>query len=489
MKACLNSKYLGIRQLWASFLFCMVTCYAQAQLCTGSLGDPVVNITFGNNGPVGSPLGAAVTSYTFLSADCPNDGMYSVRSSTSSCYGTWHTVNSDHTGDPQGRFMLVNASFDPGDFYVETVTGLCANTTYEFAAWLMNVVRVPNQIKPNITFVIEKRDGTILGSFSSGDIDITSTPQWKKYGFNFKTPPGVFEVVLRVKNNAPGGIGNDLALDDITFRACGPSINNLLNGSTDTVQLCEGDVRSFSLKAQVPAFFFNPTFQWQLSSDEGRSWQDIPGAGSLDLEVTPTAVGKYWYRLSAAEAENFSALTCRIYSNITAIIIHANPIVSAGPDKVVVKGNSIRLESSLLTEGGIFNWQPTVFMENSSLLSPIVNPTSDITYTLSARSAFGCVGQDMVSIKVINGIYIPNSFTPNQDGSNDTWHIPFIEYAPDADVKVFNRYGGLVYQARGSAVAWDGTVAGKPQPTGVYVYLVSLKKGDPPIKGFITLIR
>lgn len=489
MKACLILKYLGMRHIWASFLFCMLGYYTQAQLCAGSLGDPVVNITFGNGSPVGVALGASVTSYTFISADCPNDGMYSIRSSSTNCYGSWHTISADHTGDQLGRFMLVNASFDPGDFYVETVNGLCANTTYEFAAWLMNVVRTPNQIKPNITFIIEKKDGTVLGTFNSGDINETSAPQWKKYGFNFKTPPGVFDVVLRIKNNAPGGIGNDLALDDITFRACGPSLTNTLDGSTDTMQICEGDIRPFALKAIVPPFFSNPTFQWQLSTNEGGSWQDIPGANSLQIAVTPSSVGKYWYRLSAAEVENFSALTCRIYSNITAINIHQTPIVNAGQDMVVIKGNPIRLESSLHADGGSFTWQPTDFMESSSTLSPTINPSRDIAYTLSAQSAFGCVSQDDVFIKVINRIYIPNSFTPNNDGTNDTWHIPFIEYAPDTEVKVYNRYGGLVYQARGSIVAWDGTIKGKPQPSGVYVYMVYLKKGDPPLKGFITLIR
>src|SRR5215212_10718062 len=112
-----------------------------SQLCTGSLGDPIVNITFGAGTNPGSSLTAAATNYIYVSGDCPNDGFYTVRNSTASCFSnTWISAFSDHTGDPNGYFMLVNASFNPGAFYVDTVDVLCNNTTYEFAAWIMNVL-------------------------------------------------------------------------------------------------------------------------------------------------------------------------------------------------------------------------------------------------------------------------------------------------------------------------------------------------------------
>src|SRR5690349_210843 len=116
---------------------------SRAQLCTGSLGDPVIHITFGSGNNPGPPLRAATTYYTYVSTDCPNDGSYTVRNSTSGCFGsTWYDVLLDHTpNDTNGYFMLVNASYQPGDFYVDTVKGLCGSTTYEFAAWIMNVLR------------------------------------------------------------------------------------------------------------------------------------------------------------------------------------------------------------------------------------------------------------------------------------------------------------------------------------------------------------
>src|SRR5207344_2654433 len=103
---------------------------------------------------------------------------------------TWHSITQDHTGDNGGYFMLVNASYGTGDFYVSTVDGLCANTTFEFAAWVMNILKPSScnymGIKPNLTFSIETASGTILKEFNSGDISAESSPQWKQYGFFFK---------------------------------------------------------------------------------------------------------------------------------------------------------------------------------------------------------------------------------------------------------------------------------------------------------------
>src|SRR5450432_2681980 len=136
-----------------------------AQLCQGSLGDPIVNITFGSGSNPGPSLAAATTSYQYVFTDCPNDGFYTVINSTFNCFGnTWQNVRSDHTGDPNGYFMLINASFEPSAFYLYTVKGLCASTTYEFAAWIMNVLLQSacrfSGIQPNLTFTIENTDGT-----------------------------------------------------------------------------------------------------------------------------------------------------------------------------------------------------------------------------------------------------------------------------------------------------------------------------------------
>src|SRR5689334_5692514 len=106
----------------AFFLFFFLFLFSgKAQLCSGSLGDPIVNITFGAGPNPGAPLSSAATNYLYTATDCPNDGSYTVRNSTANCFSnSWHTLTSDHTGNPNGYFMVVNASYQPSSFYVDT---------------------------------------------------------------------------------------------------------------------------------------------------------------------------------------------------------------------------------------------------------------------------------------------------------------------------------------------------------------------------------
>lgn len=461
---------------------------AAAQLCTGSLGDPVVNITFGN-GNGGENFTAP--GYTYTSNSCPNDGFYNIVTATSGCFGgSWHSVPGDHTGG--GAFMLVNASNNPGDFFVSTVTGLCPNTTYEFSAWVMNVLnRSGGGIMPNITFRVETTAGTVLGSYNSGDIPQTPTPVWTQYGFYFTTNAGNTDVVIRMTNNAPGGIGNDLALDDITFRPCGPSLNSFITGNngSDNIDVCVNDQQPYDFDAALSPGFISPVLQWQLSTDSGKVWTDIPGENSLRFHRLPGPAGTYWYRLTVAESGGIGIANCRIGSNVLKLFIHAKPLVNAGPDRIVIKGNEIKLNAIVTGESPVFLWSPPDFLNSSTVMTPVAKPLFDITYHLSAISSFGCTNEDFVTLKVVAGIFVPTAFTPNNDGKNDNWRIPYLDPSLGADVKVFNRYGQVVYHVTGSMVNWDGTVNGVPQPAGAYVYLINFKEKMPDMKGVVTLIR
>jgi gliding motility-associated-like protein len=461
---------------------------AATQLCSGSLGDPTVHISFGSGNNPGAPLNTGITNYNYVGTDCPNDGFYAIRNNTSNCYSAWHSLSGDHTGDPNGHFMLVNASYQAGDFYQTTVSGLCANTTYEFAAWIMNMIRVDNNsIKPNLTFSIEKTDGTVLQFINTGEIDWSTVPQWKQYGFYFTTAPGVHTVVLRISNNAPGGIGNDLALDDITFRPCGPQLNITSPSSSDTIEFCENNSSSFLLQGTVASGYADPRYQWQYSAD-GINWTDIAGADALDFQRDPTGAGDYYYRLSVAESENFHLSSCRIASNKILFRVHPLPIADAGTDQFLIKGESVTLQAVSSVTNAAFEWSPPDHLSHPEGAVTEASPPADQTYSLTVTTPFGCSATDAVFVRVVNDIYIPTAFTPDGDGNNDHWRIPYLDPARGADVKVFNRYGQLVYHTSGS-VNWDGNYKGKQQPSGVYVFLVDFKKGRPMRKGTIMLIR
>jgi gliding motility-associated-like protein len=476
----------GLR--FAFFLIIIATVFkAQGQICNGSLGDPAVNITFGPTGGTANfpPPGG----YTYIASSCPNDGYYTVTNATSNCFGnTWHTVSSDHTGN--GNFMLVNASYTPGDFFTTTVTDLCPNTTYEFAAWVMNVMKPIASIRPNIIFRIEAPDGTVLASYQTGDIGVNSGPQWNQYGFFFTTPVNNASIVLRISNTAPGGYGNDLALDDITFRPCGAKITaGIVGSAVDTVDVCEGNSATYVFSGNAASTYQSPVYHWQLSKDLGVTWVDIDGATNPSYTRIPTEAGSYWYRLTVVDASVAGVTSCRISSDIIVINIHPTPIVSAGPDRILLTGSSTTLTGKAEGESLQYSWSPNNYISDVTDLAPTVTPPSEIDYTLSAISSFGCRNEDHVLVKVVTGIYVPNAFTPNGDGNNDLWQIPFLDPAFEATVNVYNRYGQVVYHASGEIVSWDGKLKGVVQAPGVYIYLVTFKNSKLQLKGSLTLIR
>jgi len=84
---------------------------------------------------------------------------------------------------------------------------------------------------------------------------------------------------------------------------------------------------------------------------------------------------------------------------------------------------------------------------------------------------------------------IPNTFTPNGDGINDTWDIKYLEYYPKSIVSVFNRWGQKVYSSIGYPNPWDGRYNGAGLPTGTYYYIIDPKNGQAAISGWVAIIR
>ena len=642
-----------ITRLATIVLLSIFTNTLSAQLCQGSLGDPIINITFGAGGNPGAPIAAAATGYQYVPNDCPNDGFYTVRGNSTSCFSnSWHSVTSDHTGDTGGYFMLINASIQPSAFYLDTVRGLCGNSTYEFAAWVLNVIRAEScngaSNQPNLTFRIEKTDGTLLQSYNSGNIPPTASPAWKQYGFFFTTPATIPDIVVRIINNAAGGCGNDLALDDITFRACGPLLTpSIVTQSLPSVGICQGSSQTFNFTCQVSGGFLSPTVQWQQRLGNG-VWIDIPGATNLTLIKTFTgaeAPGVYAYRLAVAEAGNITATQCRVVSTPLTITVNANPVTTAsndgpgcvnssakltatggntyewtgpnsfsgtgspltinnlqptragkyyvqvinnagcrkadstilivnpsplatttfstmkvcpgdsvrlgaggglsylwqpavgisstsdaspnaapatdtryavivenvyncadtayvdidvitlpradaGSDKSMLETEPVELTGTVSGENFTFSWEPSPYLNNTGILNPTVNPPVDTKFVLTATSIAGCgMSSDTVNVFVYKKVFIPNAFTPNADGKNDTWFIPALSSFKDFEVYVYNRYGELVFHSRNENRAWDGTYRGKRAPVGVYTYLVDFKRYMAPMKGTVMILR
>jgi gliding motility-associated-like protein len=117
---------------------------------------------------------------------------------------------------------------------------------------------------------------------------------------------------------------------------------------------------------------------------------------------------------------------------------------------------------------------------------------SNETYTLEVSDILGCLGTGSVFIPKdsIGCVFPVNTFTPNGDDYNDTWVIDNMELYPNANVKIFNKWGNLIHEQNGLYVPWDGKENGKDLPAEVYYWIINLNEPDREIlTGNIIIVR
>ena len=232
--------------------------------------------------------------------------------------------------------------------------------------------------------------------------------------------------------------------------------------------VCLGAPLTFSLTA-VTGAGPTPDYQWQVNGG------DVAGATGPTFTSTTLREGQtVTLRLRTTDAcgQPVTAL-----SNAVAVRIQPPVDVDAGPDKEILAGTSVTLEGRA---DGTYpvRWTTTAGtpFPGNDRLQPVVSPTVTTTYTLSA-GADGCADSDQMTVTVRPAIRIPNAFTPNGDGNDDTWQIEFIEQFPDNTVSVFNRWGNRIFSVNNYSRAneWRGDINGQPAPVGTYYYVVVTK--------------
>ena len=163
----------------------------------------------------------------------------------------------------------------------------------------------------------------------------------------------------------------------------------------------------------------------------------------------------------------------------------------------IYQGQSIQLETTYLGPGYSYTWTPPQGLSNPYIYNPVASPSTTTTYYVLVQDQYGCQYLDSVTIIVIDVycdkpyIYLPNAFTPDGDFVND---ILFLRsnMIYDFTLRIFDRWGELVFETSDINKGWDGTFRGKDCNPGVFVYQLDVICHNQQIfkdKGNITLIR
>lgn len=376
------------------FIFIKVT----AQTCGGTFGNPIFTEDFGSiNTPlqtISPPLVApASTNYQYVSKYPPDDGQYTISNQTE--WVPWNFLkSSDHSYNPSGTYgnmLVVNASYNPGEFYRRRVSNLCPNQFYQFSAWILNLHSSgSNIIKPNVTFQIRSITGTVIRSVSSGDIAEDSS--WKNFSIDFKSDIISTAVDVVLINNSPGGNGNDLAIDDITFSPCGPSTSISADlPNVFTTGVCDNS-QAFQLSANLNTnTFLNVNYIWQKSSDYGSSWQDL--SVSTSNPTINIAAGTYQngnqFRFIVGEAANILSANCQVISEPIILKINGYPAAPIINSPLNYCQNSS--STALTATGANLLWYSSATGGTGSLVAPVPNTSVSGTFSFFvSQTTSGC---------------------------------------------------------------------------------------------------
>ncbi|MCO5235514.1 MAG: gliding motility-associated C-terminal domain-containing protein [Chitinophagaceae bacterium] len=213
------------------------------------------------------------------------------------------------------------------------------------------------------------------------------------------------------------------------------------------------------------------------------TWLNLGAGDSIEVQPAGNAIYK---AVAVNDAGCTDTATVRVQIQDFSISLIANP-------NPMLVGSPATLTTSANASYNVIAWQPEIYFGNQTATSQslIVSDTTSTFYVIG-RSAEGCMDTASVKTTVDNkDFFIPNAFTPNNDGKNDVFRV-YGSSVTGAEIKIFNQWGALVFETGDNQQGWNGTHKNRPQPVGVYVYVVKVRLSNEDSfikKGTVRLIR
>ncbi|WP_461790596.1 PKD domain-containing protein [Pedobacter sp.] len=183
----------------------------------------------------------------------------------------------------------------------------------------------------------------------------------------------------------------------------------------------------------------------------------------------------------------YNANGCTAEKNIN-ITVDKLPVVTMPPNADILVGGEKQINVVATGDNLKFKWLPADGLSADDVFNPIAKPTKTTKYTLTVTSNSCDLVYDYV-VTVHEEPIIPNVFSPNADGKNDTWNVKYFETLPNGSITIFNRYGQNVFSASPYLKPWDGRYNGSDLPIGVYYYIIEPNNGKKKYTGSLTILR
>ena len=384
--------------------------------------------------------------------DFGNTQTSAVQNPTNICYATAGvytvslTVTNANGSNTTTQNITVSAcSSPPVSAFTPSQSNLCTNDCISFA----------DNSTGNPT--------TWAWDFGNSQTSTAQNPTGICYNTN-----GSYTVSLTVTNS----VGSNTSTQTITVANCSPPIADF---SIVSDSICEGDCIIIT----------------DLSTNEPTTWDWTFGGGtpatSSDQDPGPIcfdAAGDYTIDLTVTNAFGTNSISMPIH-------VGTIPVIIATGDTTIDMGGEAVLSSIGL--GGVYNWIPSSEVDCDTCPTVIATPLLDTDFYVQMISPEGCIAQDTVRV-IVNFediIDVPNSFSPNGDGTNDLLYVKGVGIT-DMNFKIYNRYGQLIFETTDQTEGWDGTFKGQAENPGVFLYILDYTLIDDTSlvkKGNVTLVK
>lgn len=205
-----------------------------------------------------------------------------------------------------------------------------------------------------------------------------------------------------------------------------------------------------------------------LSGTVNYLWSPAARVTNANTSVTTTTANTtQLYTLTVTD--NYG---CNFKVTDDVLVTMRPPVVAfAGNDTVAVYGVPHQLFGS---GGSSYLWSPANNLNNPALQNPLATLFNNTRFTVLVKNDIGCSNTDDVFVKVYKGptYYVPNAFSPNNDGLNDIFRVTPVGITSTAYFMVYNRYGELVFKTDKPQQGWNGTYRGKQAIAGSYVWMI-----------------
>jgi gliding motility-associated-like protein len=308
-----------------------------------------------------------------------------------------------------------------------------------------------------------------------------------------------------ISYSSNGGVGN-YSFEIVSNGASGLASGNLSNlcGGADTLIISDGNGCSFQLpfalnypdSLQIESVVVEPTCN---EYNDGEAILIVSGgAGTLQItigngnfEVLPQSVVEY-------QLSNLGVGTISIHVEDDAgcSIDEVITVESTFPSNLNLNTtsteescfNNLDGTAEAILQGGNgpfgFLWND-LHAQQTALATGLVGNRN---YRVEVTDVNNCIYKRSVFVPLKDGcIFIANAITPNGDGSNDTWVIGGLDGFADAQVRVVNRYGQIVFESNGYTNPWRGTLNNEALPPADYYYVVSYDKSKEPLTGVVSI--